>query len=244
MAPPLKKRERRKTVGAADWLLTYGDMTTLLLTFFVLLFTTAEIDGEELRIILAAFPGLGSQQGGVTLDEGRLAELGSTLMSLPSRTAGRSLDEARRQAISIFEPEIRSNRVRVTRDERGLVISLAADAFFRTASAEVDIDRSRTVLENLSDLLRSDAVADRNFRIEGHTDSIPTDPEGRWPDNWHLGADRALNVLSLLVEYGADEERFQVMSLGEQQPLFSNETPEGRAYNRRVDVIILSDGNL
>lgn len=238
------KKKQKKQEGAADWLLTYGDMTTLLLTFFVLLFTTAEIDGEELRIILAAYPGLGSLTGGVTLEEGRLAELGNTLMSMPSRTPGRSMNEARREAVSLFEPEIRSNRVRVTRDERGLVISLAADAFFRTASAEIDIERARTVLENLSDLLRSPAVAERNFRIEGHTDSIPTDPNGPWPNNWHLGSDRALNVLSFLVEYGADESRFQVMSLGEQQPLFTNETPEGRAYNRRVDVIILTDGTM
>ena len=243
MAPEVKKK-KRKNEGAADWLLTYGDMTTLLLTFFVLLFTTAEIDGEELRIVLAAYPGVGPQRGGMTLEEGRLAELGNTLMSMPSNTPGRSLNEARNQAVSIFEPEIRSNRVRVTRDERGLVISLAADAFFETASAEVDMDRARTVMENLSDLLRSDAVADRTFRIEGHTDSVPTDPDGPWPSNWHLGADRALNTLELLTQYGVDESRFQVMSLGEQKPLFSNETPEGRAYNRRVDVIILSDGSL
>ncbi len=243
MAPQVRKK-KRQTEGAADWLLTYGDMTTLLLTFFVLLFTTAEIDGEELRIILAAYPGVGTQRGGVTLEEGPLAELGNTLMSMPSRTPGRALNEARDEAVSIFEPEIRSNRVRVTRDERGLVISLAADAFFESASAELDIERSRTVMENLSDLLRSDAVADRTFRIEGHTDNIPTDPDGPWPNNWHLGADRALNTLELLTEYGVDESRFQVMSHGEQEPLFSNETPEGRAYNRRVDVIILSDGSL
>lgn len=243
MAPPVKKK-KRENEGAADWLLTYGDMTTLLLTFFVLLFTTAEVDGEELRIILAAYPGVGSQRGGVTLEEGRLAELGNTLMSMPSMTPGRSLNEARREAVSLFEPEIESNRVRVTRDERGLVISLAADAFFRSGSADVDIEEARTVLENLADLLRSESVSDRNFRIEGHTDSVPTDPDGPWRDNWHLGAERALSVLSLLVEYGADEERFQVMSLGEEQPLFTNETPEGRAYNRRVDVIILSDGAL
>ncbi|TVQ26667.1 MAG: flagellar motor protein MotB [Spirochaetaceae bacterium] len=238
------KKKERKSEGAADWLLTYGDMTTLLLTFFVLLFTTAEIDGYELRLVLAAFPGLGTFQGGNTLEVGPLAELGNNILQLPSRRVGRSLDEARRQAISLFEPEIRSNRVRVTRDERGLVISLAADSFFRTASAEIDIERSRVVLQNLSDLLQSETVAGRSFRIEGHTDSEPTDPQGPWPNNWHLGADRSLNVLRYLVDFGAPESRFQVMSLGEQQPLFANDTAEGRAYNRRVDVIILSDGNL
>jgi len=79
-----KKKTKCPPEGAADWLLTYGDMVTLLLTFFVLLYTTAEVDGYRLRLVLAAFPGLGSYQGGVTLSEGRLAELGNTIETLPS----------------------------------------------------------------------------------------------------------------------------------------------------------------
>mgnify|MGYP001062106545 CR=1 FL=1 len=54
-----RKKERRKEEGTPDWMVTYGDMTTLLLTFFIMMFTTAEIDGSELRMILAAFQGLG-----------------------------------------------------------------------------------------------------------------------------------------------------------------------------------------
>src|SRR6056297_3746392 len=103
-----KKCKKCPPEGAADWLLTYGDMTTLLLTFFVLMFTTATIDGYELRLILAAFPGLGNYTGGNTLEAGPLAELGNTIESLPSMERGRALDQARRQAISIFSPEIQS----------------------------------------------------------------------------------------------------------------------------------------
>ncbi len=246
MAPEDKKNKRkeRKQEGAPEWMTTYGDMTTLLLTFFVLLFTTATIDGYELELILAAFPGLGTLDGGQTLEVGPLAELGNTVMTLPSRRAGRALDEAREQAVSLFEPEVESDRVRVTRDERGLVISLAADAFFERESADVNMEEARSVLRNLSMLLRSDAVADRRFRVEGHTDNVPPPPGAEYPDNWTLASARGLAVLEYLVDFGAPEERFQVMSLGEHSPLFDNETPEGRAYNRRVDVIILSEGNL
>jgi chemotaxis protein MotB len=239
-----KRKKKCPPEGAADWLLTYGDMTTLLLTFFVLMFTTAEVDGYQLRLILAAFPGLGSLEGGNTLEEGRLAELGNTVMSLPSLEQGRALSEARRNAVSIFEPEIRSQRVRVTQDERGLVISLASDAFFESGSAELNIEASREVFIKLSELLRSDAVEDRKFRIEGHTDSIPVGDGGPWESNWELSVARSLSTLRLLRDYGVPEERFQVMGLADTVPLFSNDTPEGRAYNRRVDVIILSEGNL
>jgi chemotaxis protein MotB len=239
-----KKKKKCPPEGAADWLLTYGDMTTLLLTFFVLLFTTATVDGEELRLILAAFPGLGVYQGGNTLEVGRLAELGNTVMSLPSTQRGRALDEARRAAASLFQPEINSNRVRVTVDERGLVISLAADAFFEPASAELNMEEARPVLDRVAGLLQSDELSDRIFRVEGHTDSIPTDPTGPWESNWELGFGRANSVFRVLSDFGVSEQQFQVMSHGDVRPLFSNETPEGRAYNRRVDIVVLSEGQL
>jgi len=238
------KKKRKVQEGAADWLLTYGDMTTLLLTFFVLMFTTATIDGYELRLILAAFPGLGNLEGGNTLQQGRLAELGNTIMSLPSMERGRALDRARQNAISIFEPEIKSEKVRVKEDERGLVISLAADAFFRPASATLNMEEARTTLINLSNLLNSPDLKNRKFRIEGHTDSVPTDPNGPWETNWELSTARALSVLRFLLDYGVNENQFQVMGLGDTVPLFSNDTAEGRAYNRRVDVVILTEGHL
>ena len=64
--PVPKKQRKCPPEGAADWLLTYGDMTTLLLTFFIMLLTTATVDGYELKMILAAFEGLGVYQGGYT----------------------------------------------------------------------------------------------------------------------------------------------------------------------------------
>lgn len=238
------KRRKRKPEGAAEWLLTYGDMVTLLLTFFVLLYTTATIDGYRLELILAAFPGLGSMQGGNTLQEGRLAELGNTVMTLPSMERGNALDEARRNAVSVFQPEIRTQRVRVQEDERGLVISLAGDAFFDTASAELNIERSRETLIKLSNLLNSEQLSDRTFRIEGHTDSIAVAEDGPWRSNWELSTERALSVLRFLTDYGVPDEQFQVMGLADTRPMFSNDSPEGRAYNRRVDVIILTEGHL
>lgn len=230
--------------GAPAWMVTYGDMVTLLLTFFVMLLTTATIDGFQLRLILAAFPGLGNLEGGNTLEAGRLAELGNTIESLPSMERGRALDQARREAVSIFSPEIQSQQVRIQEDERGLVISLASDAFFAPASADVRIEQTRDVLQRLAQLLGSPDLDDRTFRIEGHTDNLPTDPNGPFPSNWDLSAARSLSVLRYLTEFGVADEQFQVMGLGRTRPLRDNGTPEGRAYNRRVDVIILTDGLL
>lgn len=243
MAVPGKEKKCPEC-AVPDYMLTYGDMVTLLLTFFVLMYTAATVDGDRIQLILAAFQGLGNYTGGNTLAEGRLAELGNNVESLPSLQAGRSLAQARRLALSLFQPEIRSQTVRVTEDERGLVISLVSDAFFEVASARVRIEETRQVLIKLAQLLSSPGMEDRLIRVEGHTDDEPTDPNGPWPTNWHLGSARALNTMLYLSEFGVPEQKFQVMSFGEHRPLVTNDSPEGRAYNRRVDVVILTEGNL
>jgi len=239
-----RRRKKCPPEGAADWLTTYGDMVTLLLTFFVMLFTTATVDGYELRMILAAFQGLGSMRGGNTLQMGKLAELGNSVMALPSQEKGRALDRARKTAISIFQPEIATKKVRVKEDERGLIITLSGDAFFDPASAEVRIEQSRRMLEKVARLLGSEELADKKFRIEGHTDNVPTDSAGDYPTNWELSAARSINILKYLVEFGANEQQFQVAGLADTVPLADNATPEGRAYNRRVDIVILTEGHL
>ena len=238
-------KRKKKSEGAPDWLLTYGDMTTLLLTFFIMMFTTAEIDGSELRMILAAFQGLGVQKGGMTLQsDGKLADMGNTIMSLPSMEHGSALDKALKTAVSLFQPEVNAKLVQVKADERGLVISLAADAFFRPATAEIDIEAARSTLQKAATFLSAALLKDRKFRIEGHTDSVPTDSSGPWPTNWELSADRAVNVLHYLVDFGVRQNQFQVAGFADTVPMFSNATPESRAYNRRVDIVVLTEGHL
>jgi chemotaxis protein MotB len=230
--------------GAPEWQVTYGDMVTLLLTFFILLYNSAEVEEAQMQGISAAFAGMGNLTGGNTLQAGRLAELGNSIMSLPSMTRGRALDRSRRRAVSQFQPEINTQKVRIQEDERGLVISLAADAYFRPASAQINMDQARDMLIRVADLLTSPETAGRKFRIEGHTDSTPTDPNGPWQSNWELSTARAVNVLHRLAEYGVNEEQFQVAGFAATVPLVSEDTPEASSYNRRVDIIILSEGHL
>ena len=241
---PREKKCKKCEEGSPDWMLTYGDMTTLLLTLFIMMFTTATIDGSELRMILAAFQGLGSLMGGNTLEVGKLAELGNTIMSLPSMERGSALDKARKTAISQFQPELKTKKIRIKEDERGLVISLAADSFFKPASAEINIEEARSVLQRVAALLSSQDLKDHKFRIEGHTDSLPTNPKGKWHTNWELSTARATNVLHYLVDFGVNENQFQVAGFADTVPLASNDTPEGRAYNRRVDIVVLTKGHL
>ena len=244
MADPKKKCPACPPEGAPAWMNTYSDMVTLLLCFFVLLYNVAEVQTVKLQGIVDSFNGMGNLQGGKTLQEGQLAELGNTVEGLPSMRRAKTLNQARRKAITEFQPEVRTNKVRVQEDERGLVISLAADAYFRSASAEINMDQARDVLVKLTDLLTSPQMAGKKFRIEGHTDGSPTDPSGPWRSNWELSATRAVNVLHRLAEYGVNENQFQVAGFGSTVPLVKEDTPEAMAYNRRVDIIVLSAGHL
>lgn len=239
-----KKKCPKCEEGSPAWMTTYSDMVTLLLTFFVMMLSSAEIDGYQIRIMLSAFAGIGTRSGGNTLQAGKLMELGNTIESLPSQERGRALDEARKKAVSMFQPEIKSQKVRVKEDERGLIITLAGDAFFDPGSAEINIEETREVLNRLSDLLKGDELKGRKFRIEGHTDSLPTGTDSDFPTNWELSSLRAINTLHVLSDYGCREADFQVMGLADTVPLAPNDTEEGRAYNRRIEIVILNDGHL
>jgi len=246
-----RKKPKEVGGGIGEWVVTYGDMVTLLLCFFVALFDTTEMDASQMSSVAASVQalGLGTQEGGKTLSQGKLAELGNTVASLPSMEKGRSLAQAEKKAISLFNPEIKSNKIRISVDQRGLVISLAADAYFSPGTADVNLEAARNMLGTISELLKSSDLdlpngEKRSFRVEGHTDSSPIDPDGRWPSNWELSTQRAINVLHYLTDFGVAEKQFQIAGFSDTVPLADNATPEGRAYNRRVDIIILDPGHL
>jgi chemotaxis protein MotB len=241
-----KKRKEAEAAPAGTWLATYGDMITLMLCFFVILFNPDEASQVTLNAISTSMQtgGIGAMPGGLTLSAGRNADLGNTIMALPSMEPGKMMGTALRKAISVFSPEIRSNKMKVTHDERGLVITLAGDAFFQPASARINIEATRDILLRLGTYLDSNELRGRKFRIEGHTDAADVDPDGPWEDNWQLSVERSRAVLRYLSAIGISDRRFQIAGFADTVPVSDNETPEGRAQNRRVDVIILDEGHL
>ena len=153
----------------------------------------------------------------------------------------KGMAKAYKEAISVFQAELKTRKIAMTLNERGIVITLSTDAYFRKASAELDIDMARSVLEKVAALINQPAFADKAIRIEGHTDNTPTDPDGPWVTNWNLSTSRALNVLDYLVDFGADPRKLSVVGYGEYQPISNNDTEEERSKNRRVDIIILRE---
>ena len=226
------------------WQGTYCDMITLMLCFFVMLYNPSEVDVTQMATITQS---LQMQQtetvsGGLSLSAGQLSDLGNKINSLPSLEKGKSLGTAKKKAVSLFAPDVKSSRITITSDERGLIITLLSDNFFEEGSAELNISETRETLLRLADFFNSDELKGRRFRIEGHTDNVIANSEN-YPSNWELSAERAINVLHYLADYGVDENSFSVAGYADTRPKFSNDTPEGRAYNRRVDIIILDEGH-
>ncbi|MCL2441276.1 MAG: flagellar motor protein MotB [Treponema sp.] len=241
-----KKGKKREPDGAGDWMATYADMITLMLCFFVILFNPDDITQQQLDAISTSMRmgGIGAMPGGFTISAGRAADLGNTIMSLPSMERGRLMGQAVRRAISVFQPEIHSNKIKVTQTERGLVITLAGDAFFHSASATINMEATRHILLQLGTFLNDPLLQGRKFRIEGHSDSWDVDPNGPWEDNWHLSVERSRAILRYLTALGLNENNFQIAGFSSTVPVSSNDTEEGRANNRRVDIVILDPGHL
>jgi len=237
-----KKRKKNEIKGPPAWMVTMGDMNNLLMCFFIVMMgDTTTTPAQDFRMIISPLQGnIGIMEGGRTISKGTLADMGQNMSSLPSNTKGKSLGKALKKALEMFQPEIKAKAVRVSEDERGLVISLASDFFFDPASAELKPE-VRPVLDKVSNILRNVP----NFtRIEGHTDNraLSVSKKEGYKTNWELSSARSLAILHHL----ADEElvnpkQLSSVAFGEYRPIDDNNIPEGRAYNRRVDIVILKE---
>jgi len=238
-----KKRKKSEVKGPPAWMVTMGDMNNLLMCFFIIMMGDTTVStADDFKMIINSFKGnLGFMEGGRSLSKGSLAEMGQSMMNLPSNEKGRSLGKQLRKAMELFKPEIQAKAVRVTEDERGLVISLASDFFFDQGSAKLNPEM-RPVLVKISNILRNVP----NFtRIEGHTDNSSVSLarfKAGYKSNWELSSARSLAVLQHLTdEESVNPKQLSSVAFGEYRPIDDNNTPEGRAYNRRVDIVILKE---
>ncbi len=236
-----KKIRRYKNEGVPEYYVTYSDTTTLLLTFFIILLTTAKIEGEPLQIILANFPGLGKLLGGTTFTEGPLPSSGFILDAPPSIESAESLDRLRDRFQNIIENNRLSDVVRATIDERGLVVTLASDYFFDKYSAQIKLREVGSSLRLFAQEFRVYINAENPaYRIEGHSDEENFPKGSNYSDNWELSVGRSVSILHFFRQLLLPTHKAQVTGFGNTRPYIEAESP----LNRRVDIIILDEGNL
>ena len=228
------RRRRKKEDGHNDserWLLTYADLITLLLAFFIVMYSMSRIDAKRFGKMAEALSGV--LKGGTTVfknlnDEEVLK--GHGLLKLGDlRVIQKQIEER----FSEFEKQ---GEVQTEITERGLVVHIMDAALFREGSAILE-PRAMNVL----DIIR-DRIIDipNHIRIEGHTDDRDINTVS-YPSNWELSTTRATQVVRYFIDnYGLPPSRMSALGYGEFRPIRPNNSIENRAKNRRVDIVILT----
>ncbi|MFH2050667.1 MAG: flagellar motor protein MotB [bacterium] len=213
------------------WLLTYADLITLLLAFFVVMYSMSQVDAKRFGEMAESLHGI--LQGGNNVlqpdevkqnsDGHGVLKLGN-LQMLQKAIEGKSKEKEKLQDV----------KTEIT--ERGLVIHIVERALFKEGSATLQ-GNSWEVLDMIYDAIDS---IPNHIRIEGHTDDRPIMTE-KFPSNWELSAARATEVVRYFVnEYGFHPNRISALGYGEYRPIQPNNSIENRAQNRRVDIVILT----
>lgn len=234
------------------WLVTYADLITLLLAFFILLYAMSKID-------MAKFDTLSRSISMQFTSDPSLIDLGHRADQSPhppDQKEGLGLDQLenerdknnseaeedeRKKFQALFtkiQRYVRDNglnaSIEVQNSRRGIEITFAEQILFDLGSAELRED-SIKVLKPLVPLLNE---MNNPISVEGHTDDIPI-VYGRYVSNWQLSAERALSVLTYLENSGIDSKRFILVGYGEYRPVKPNNSEQNRQANRRVNLVIL-----
>lgn len=230
-----RRRPEESSGGSPGWLTTYSDLVTLLLCFFILLFSFSSVDAEKFRSIMASFQGgSGVLEGGTSLDIPintieDYVDIEADLKSLIE-----NLDEYA-ETLGLGE------RLEIKPEERGVVIRFMDNVLFDSGSAEIKPE-SLEILKSVAEMLNREEFSKRQIKVEGHTDSDPILRSAKFPTNWELSSARATNVLRYLVEVeNIEGNRISSSGYSYYRPILPNDTPENKAKNRRVDIVILKD---
>ncbi|MDG1113215.1 MAG: flagellar motor protein MotB [Pseudomonadales bacterium] len=211
-----------------SWMLTYGDIITLLMIFFVLLFSTSKVSQEKFDQV--------AQSINESLNRaGPDPKTDSPLSRSP-------LAEAQEILERLIEDQGLRKQMTTKLTQRGLMIELSSNSFFDSGSAVVRASMFKT-LEDLSGVIQNLPRNDYRVEIEGHTDNVPINTV-RFPSNWELSALRSINVLHVFEGSGLPKDRITATAFAETKPKVPNTNSKGvnlpmnQAQNRRVVVFI------
>ena len=223
--------------GVSEWMTTYSDLVTLLLCFFVLLFSFSVIDAKKFEAIIRSFQGsLGVLDSGKTIDEDQyISQALQSNRLLREQQEAESMEWLYRQLDEYIQQNNLEGTVVLGVEERGLLIRFKDQVLFDSGKAIIRKD-GEPIVQSIGEILKQN---DRAIRVEGHTDNVPMHSL-LYPSNWELSTARAVNVVKFFIEkVGIAPTRLSAAGYSEYHPIADNDTAENRQKNRRVDVVIL-----
>ncbi len=204
------------------YLITYADVITLLLGLFIILYAASNIDVKKYEKMKDA---LESSFGG------------TKIIGLEGKISGFEFpaDQLKEKLTKLINDNGYGNVIRLEENERGIIIHILDEILFTSGEAELT-KNSLSVLKNIAGILKN---IPNDIRIEGHTDNVPIET-AKFPSNWHLSVTRALNTAYYLINSEQlQPDRVSIIGYSEYQPIATNQNPEGRTLNRRVDILII-----
>lgn len=239
------------------WLVSYADFITLLFAFFVVMFASSQTDKSKAKQVSEAVTQAFENGRSVGLPPKVAKVLGGTIdekgqgnaqmhgpggarpeRKQPTEEEVAELMPSMNKLTQVLNQELKDGKLEMHMEARGLVVSLREATFFPSGDDVVD-PKAYPVVEKI---VGSIEELPNSLSVEGHTDAVPIH-NARFNSNWELSASRGISMLNLLQQkYGIPARRLSVVGYAETQPLASNDTLEGRARNRRVDLVIQNIG--
>jgi chemotaxis protein MotB len=219
------------------WLVSYADFITLLFAFFVVMYSAAQLDKRRAGKLATAIQTAFDQRGSLPpkpADVGGLSAAGVPSNLPIGNTEPNDFRLLRARIEDALAGEIATGDVAVRSKDGNLIISLREIGFFDTGSDQIKASAAGA-FSRLAAILQPSAS---DIRIEGHTHNVPIH-NARFSSNWDLSTARATATVRLLIQqYGFSPDRLAASGYAEYRPIAENSTPEGRALNRRVDIVI------
>ncbi|MCL4428308.1 MAG: OmpA family protein [Deltaproteobacteria bacterium] len=252
-----KKKKCPEHSNSERWMISYGDFLTTLLSFFIVMFAISKVNNVRLKELAVSIQQAFGANKFITVSASKpniasspkliVAKVAPSTFKVSKSNKKLIKEESHESAVfTAIESKIKSftagnssykSSLKVYKSTRGLVISLKGSSFFGSGSAGI-IEKYHPLLKHIaSELLK----VKNNIAIEGYTDSTPI-RTAKYPNNWMLSTARAVSVLSFFIKsVNFPPARLSASGYGKYKPVASNATAAGRALNRRVNIVVLSN---
>lgn len=240
-----KKKQEEGGLTGDEWLGTYSDCVTLLLTFFILLYSMSTVDVQKAKSISQAFSVMTGQSANSILDYqssdanapivGGEAQYQKEGQDSPNEKTEKKMYDRVKDYVE--KSKLTASIADVKSDERGVVIELRDSVLFESGQANLK-EGSKDVLDKVNALI---STLPNKIVVEGHTDNVPISTS-QFPSNWELSTMRATTVLRYFAnDCGQDPSRLSAAGYADTKPLVENTSDENRTKNRRVNILIVTD---
>lgn len=227
-----RRKKKGDDVNTNGWMDTYADTITLLLTFFILLYSISAVDSEKLKQLNHALQS--SLKGNTEVSE--VKDIKDLEVKTKEPESGNTeYEDLAKKLNNTIEKNGLTEVIKLRKEDRGIVLQLDETILFEPGKADLK-ENNKEVLETITTIINEH---NNDVLIEGHTDNVPMNNK-EFASNWELSAARALSAVTYFVhDKQIDSMRFSVKGYGEYKPLVPNDTPENRAINRRIDILMV-----